>query len=63
MRTNRHGIVSLLLIATALLSASCGSKKEQVAVSPDGKITVYAEAGKYFVKYLDNDALKIAKIG
>ena len=63
MRTNRHGIVSLLLIATALLSASCGSKKEQVAVSPDGKITVYAEAGKYFVKYLDNDALTIAKIG
>ena len=63
MRTNRHGIFSLLLIATALLSASCGSKKEQVAVSPDGKITVYAEAGKYFVKYLDNDALTIAKIG
>ena len=63
MRTNRHGIVSLLLIATALLSVSCGSKKEQVAVSPDGKITVYAEAGKYFVKYLDNDALTIAKIG
>ena len=63
MRTNRHGIVSLLLIATALLSASCGSKKEQVAVSPDGKITIYAEAGKYFVKYLDNDALTIAKIG
>lgn len=63
MRTNRHGIVSLLLIATALLSASCDSKKEQVAVSPDGKITVYAEAGKYFVKYLDNDALTIAKIG
>ena len=63
MRTNRHGIVSLLLIATALLSVSCGSKKEQVAVSPDGKITVYAEAGKYFVKFLDNDALTIAKIG
>ena len=63
MRTNRHGIVSLLLIATALLSASCGSEKEQVAVSPDGKITVYAEEGKYFVKYLDNDALTIAKIG
>ena len=63
MRTNRHGMVSLLLIATALLSASCGSKKEQVAVSPDGKITVYAEAGKYFVKYLDNDALTIAKVG
>ena len=59
----RRSAISLFAIVIALISASCGSKKEQVAVSPDGKITVYAEAGKYFVKYLDNDALTIAKIG
>ena len=59
----RRCVISLFAIAIALISVSCNSKKEQVAVSPDGRITVYAEAGKYLVKYLDNDALTIARIG
>ena len=59
----RRSAISLFAIAIALISVSCSSKKEQVAVSPDGRITVYAEAGKYLVKYLDNDALTIAKVG
>ena len=59
----RRSAISLFAIAIALISTSCSSKNEQVAVSPDGRITVYAEAGKYLVKYLDNDALTIAQIG
>ena len=59
----RRSAISLFAIAIALISVSCNSKKEQVAVSPDGRITVYAEAGKYLVKYLDNDALTIVRIG
>ena len=59
----RRSAISLFAVAIALISVSCSSKKEQVAVSPDGRITVYAEAGKYLIKYLDNDALTIARIG
>ena len=63
MKTKKISLAALSAVAIGLFLASCGSSTKQIAVSPDGRVSVYAEDGKYQVKFLDNKALTIAKVG
>ena len=63
MKTKKINFAALSAAVIGLFLASCGSSTKQIAVSPDGRVSVYAEDGKYQVKFLDNKALTIAKVG
>ena len=63
MKTKKISLAALSAAVIGLFLASCGSSTKQIAVSPDGRVSVYAEDGKYQVKFLDNKALTIAKVG
>ena len=50
MKTKKISFTALSAVAIGLFLASCGSSTKQIAVSPDGRVSVYAEDGKYQVK-------------
>jgi len=53
----------IAVILTAAMLDSCNLFNNKICSSPNNKIRIVADSGKYFIKYNSNDVLTINKLG